>query len=94
MALFSINPEIYSLNNTEGFVNIFAKILILGLPLLDMIYVILRRILERKSPFFGDKRHLHHRLMNLGFSHRNTVFIIYFLTIIGVSYSSYIVLIN
>lgn len=74
--------------------NIFYAFLLLIIPLLDMIYVILRRILERKSPFFGDKRHLHHRLMNLGFSHRNTVFIIYFLTIIGVSYSSYIVLIN
>ena len=85
MALFSINPEIYSLNNTAGFVNIFAKILILGLPLLDMIYVIINRIVKNKSPFFPDRSHFHHRLLDLGINHKQTVIYCYAIHIVCLS---------
>lgn len=43
--------------------------LVLGIPLLDLFWVIGRRIfVDKKSPMQGDKKHLHHRLLNLGLS--------------------------
>lgn len=55
--------------------------LILAVPLLDMSAVILDRLRSGKSPFNADKRHLHHRLLNAGLSHRFTVLFIYCLTL-------------
>ncbi|MCG8672703.1 MAG: undecaprenyl/decaprenyl-phosphate alpha-N-acetylglucosaminyl 1-phosphate transferase [Pseudomonadales bacterium] len=52
-------------------------LLILGLPLVDTITVMGNRILSGKSPFSPDKNHLHHRLLKLGFSHYETVVILY-----------------
>jgi UDP-GlcNAc:undecaprenyl-phosphate GlcNAc-1-phosphate transferase len=54
--------------------------LILAVPILDMSAVILNRLFSGKSPFIADKRHLHHRLLNAGLSHRLTVLFIYALT--------------
>ena len=52
--------------------------LILGLPILDAIWVIFRRIfIDKKSPFKGDKKHFHHRLLKLGLSKRQVVYIIW-----------------
>lgn len=56
--------------------------LILGLPLLDAIWVILRRILGHRSPFMADKLHLHHRLLDLGLSQRQVVIILYLIALI------------
>ncbi|TVP65531.1 MAG: undecaprenyl/decaprenyl-phosphate alpha-N-acetylglucosaminyl 1-phosphate transferase [Leptolyngbya sp. LCM1.Bin17] len=55
--------------------------LILAVPILDMSAVIFDRIRSGKSPFIADKRHLHHRLLNAGLSHRVTVLFIYILTL-------------
>lgn len=54
--------------------------LILAVPILDMSAVILDRLRNGKSPFIADKRHLHHRLLNAGLSHRLAVLFIYALT--------------
>jgi UDP-GlcNAc:undecaprenyl-phosphate GlcNAc-1-phosphate transferase len=43
---------------------------VLGVPLIDTGYVIARRILSRKSPVWGDKGHLHHRLLDIGWGKR------------------------
>ncbi len=51
--------------------------LVLGFPILDAIWVIFRRILSGKSPFKGDYGHLHHRLLDAGFSVRKALLIIY-----------------
>jgi UDP-GlcNAc:undecaprenyl-phosphate/decaprenyl-phosphate GlcNAc-1-phosphate transferase len=55
--------------------------LILAVPILDMSAVILDRLRSGKSPFVADKRHLHHRLLQAGLSHRLTVLFIYSLTL-------------
>ena len=55
--------------------------LILAVPILDMSAVIVDRIRTGKSPFVADKRHLHHRLLKAGLSHRVTVVFIYILTL-------------
>ncbi len=50
---------------------------ILAIPLLDLILAIIRRLRAGRSPFASDKEHLHHRLLDLGNSHRRTTFILY-----------------
>jgi UDP-GlcNAc:undecaprenyl-phosphate GlcNAc-1-phosphate transferase len=55
--------------------------LVLAVPILDMSLVIVSRLKQGKSPFLADKRHLHHRLMKAGISHRLTVLFIYALTL-------------
>jgi len=52
-------------------------LLILGLPLLDTVLVMVERIGEGKSPFVADRKHIHHRLLELGFGHYQAVFAIY-----------------
>lgn len=44
--------------------------LVLLVPATDFVYTFLRRIFQGKSPVWGDRGHLHHRLLDLGFSHR------------------------
>lgn len=51
--------------------------LIFGLPIFDMIFVSMRRMLHGKSPVSPDKTHLHHRLIELGFSQKQAVAIMY-----------------
>ena len=52
---------------------------IVGLPVIDTLWVIIRRITLRKSPFAADKNHLHHKLMRLGLYHSESVISIYLL---------------
>ncbi|MBD3331159.1 hypothetical protein GF354_06595 [Candidatus Peregrinibacteria bacterium] len=57
--------------------------LVLGIPLLDMVWVILRRTFYEKKPFWkGDLKHLHHRLLDLGFSRRRVLILYYLITAI------------
>ena len=58
-------------------VSLLLPLLILFLPLADMSAVVLGRLRAGYSPFYPDRRHLHHRLLRAGFSHRHTVFLIY-----------------
>ncbi|MEY4722993.1 MAG: hypothetical protein RLZZ324_506 [Candidatus Parcubacteria bacterium] len=53
---------------------IAAALLVLGLPILDAALVIIRRaVIERRSPFSGDRTHLHFRLLDRGFSPRQVL---------------------
>jgi UDP-GlcNAc:undecaprenyl-phosphate GlcNAc-1-phosphate transferase len=52
-------------------------LLLLGLPIVDTIAVMVTRIRAGRSPFVADANHLHHRLLNLGFAHREAVLLIY-----------------
>lgn len=65
---------------------IATALLILGLPILDAALVIVQRIRRRRSPFSGDRGHLHFRLLEFGWSHRQAV-LFYYLTalLFGVS---------
>jgi UDP-GlcNAc:undecaprenyl-phosphate/decaprenyl-phosphate GlcNAc-1-phosphate transferase len=47
-----------------------TAILVMGVPMTDGMFTILRRVLSGKSPFWHDKKHLHHLLLNLGLSQR------------------------
>jgi UDP-GlcNAc:undecaprenyl-phosphate/decaprenyl-phosphate GlcNAc-1-phosphate transferase len=47
-----------------------TAVLVMAVPLIDGVFTIIRRTLSGKSPFLGDKKHLHHRLISLGWSQR------------------------
>ena len=64
------------------FISVIIPVVILGVPITDTIYAMLRRKLNNKPISSADKMHLHHRLMALGLTHRQTVLAIYSLAII------------
>lgn len=52
--------------------------LIMGIPILDTFWIIFRRFfIEKKSPLRGDRRHLHHRLLDVGWSQKQIVLLFY-----------------
>lgn len=60
----------------------FVPIMILGIPILDTLFAIIRRLLKGQPPFQADKKHLHHQLLGMNFSQRTTVLIIYAMNIL------------
>ncbi len=61
-------------------VALLLPILILGIPIFDTFFAIVRRLIEHKPVMQPDKGHLHHRLLQKGLSHKQTVAIIYAFT--------------
>lgn len=59
---------------------IAAPIIILGVPIFDMIFAIVRRLLKGQSITTADKDHLHHRLLRSGLSHKQVVLALYVTT--------------
>lgn len=47
-----------------------TAVLVMGVPLVDFVFTIIRRVANKKSPFHGDNKHLHHNLLKLGYSQR------------------------
>lgn len=68
---------VMGLTKSAAAISVFVPIVILGIPLLDTFFAIVRRSLNGKRIFQPDKEHLHHRLMAMGLSHRQTVLVIY-----------------
>ena len=57
---------------------LILPLLVLALPFGDLLLAVIRRLRRGQSPFAPDKEHLHHRLMDLGHSHRRAVLLLYF----------------
>ena len=79
IALFSISGSTRNIDSIQNLssTSILIPALILFIPLFDMTRVIASRILKNKSPFFPDRNHLHHLLIDNGLNHRSTVISIY-----------------
>jgi UDP-GlcNAc:undecaprenyl-phosphate GlcNAc-1-phosphate transferase len=60
-----------------GSAKVAVALLVLGVPIIDTFWIIVRRIAQRRSPFTPDRSHIHHRMLDLGLSHRQTVLLIY-----------------
>ena len=58
-------------------ISFVIPVIMLGVPISDTFFAIVRRLRSGKKWSDPDKSHLHHRLLDLGFSHRQTVMIIY-----------------
>jgi UDP-GlcNAc:undecaprenyl-phosphate GlcNAc-1-phosphate transferase len=62
------------------FAPIFIPLVILGVPILDTVFAVLRRAAKRNAVAEADKEHMHHRLMRLGHGHRRSVLILWLWT--------------
>ncbi|MFT3775377.1 MAG: MraY family glycosyltransferase [Minicystis sp.] len=58
-------------------VSLLVPIMALGVPIFDTLFAMVRRILERRPVFSPDRGHIHHRLLDMGLTHRRAVVIIY-----------------
>jgi UDP-GlcNAc:undecaprenyl-phosphate GlcNAc-1-phosphate transferase len=57
---------------------LLIPVAVLALPFIDLLLAVVRRVARGRSPFAPDKQHLHHRLLELGHSHRRAVLLLYF----------------
>lgn len=64
------------------FITVITPMVILGVPITDTVYAIIRRLLNKKPISSADKMHLHHRLLSLGFTHKGAVMTIYALALV------------
>ena len=80
--------ELSILGTLKGatFISFILPVLILGIPIFDTFWSIVRRLVSKDSIINADKKHLHHRLIKIGFTHKQTVLFIYYLSaILGVT---------
>jgi len=57
-----------------------TALIVLGVPLMDVVYAIVRRIMAGKSPVWGDTGHLHHQLLKIGWSKRQVAIFYWLVT--------------
>jgi UDP-GlcNAc:undecaprenyl-phosphate GlcNAc-1-phosphate transferase len=60
-----------------GTAKVAVALLVLGVPIIDTFWIITRRLVSHRSPFTPDRGHIHHRLLDLGLTHRGAVLLIY-----------------
>ncbi len=75
-------------------ISFFVPVTILGIPILDTLFAIIRRLLKGQPPFQADKKHLHHQLLGMNFSQKTTVLIIYAIDLLFASASICFTIVN
>jgi UDP-GlcNAc:undecaprenyl-phosphate GlcNAc-1-phosphate transferase len=94
-ATTAADPQAFtsSLGSLPLWLPLLIPIAVLAVPFVDLLLAIVRRVARGESPFAPDKQHLHHRLLELGHSHRRAVLLLYFWTAVlalgGVALSVY-----
>ena len=63
-----------------GTAKVAAALLVLGVPIIDTFYVLVRRLVSGQPPFAPDRGHFHHRLLDVGLTHQQAVLLIYLMT--------------
>lgn len=61
----------------HALISLIVPLIIFALPLADTVFAIIRRLLAGKSPFSADRGHLHHKLVDMGFTQKESVKILY-----------------
>ena len=79
------NSKVFSLN----FPTVFA-ISLLIIPIFDTMRVIVVRLIKRKSPFLADRNHIHHRMIDLGFGHRNICRFLVLANIVIIAFATFL----
>ncbi|MCU1544380.1 MAG: undecaprenyl-phosphate alpha-N-acetylglucosaminyl 1-phosphate transferase [Microbacteriaceae bacterium] len=74
---FLDQPDIFTAYLLPAFIPILLPFAVLLIPLLDFALAVVRRLSKGKSPFSADRLHLHHRLLDMGHSHLQSVLIFY-----------------
>ena len=67
--------------------NPVLPLFLLGLPIVDTVSVMSRRIINKRSPFSPDKTHIHHQMLDLGMAHYEAVTAIYLVQILYISFA-------
>jgi UDP-GlcNAc:undecaprenyl-phosphate GlcNAc-1-phosphate transferase len=75
--------SVMCMTKSSALVGLTLPALALGVPIFDTLFSMLRRFLERRSLFAPDRRHFHHRLLEMGLHQRHAVMIIYVLTLVS-----------
>ncbi len=73
LALEALQSDLGQLKNAQ----ILVPLLLLGLPIADTAWAILRRVKEHRPIFQADRAHIHHKLLERGLGYRRTVLILY-----------------
>lgn len=68
---------LHPVNRYPTFLPLILPIAIWIIPYADLVLAVIRRTAAGKSPFSADRKHLHHRMQNLGHSHRQSVLLLY-----------------
>lgn len=63
-------------------VSLLVPMIALGLPIFDTLFSMLRRLLERRPIFSPDRGHIHHRLLDIGLTHRRAVIVLYAVSVV------------
>lgn len=66
--------------NVPAYMPILLPIAVISLPLLDLLLAVVRRTARGRSPFSADRGHLHHKLIDGGYSHPQAVLVMYLWT--------------
>jgi UDP-GlcNAc:undecaprenyl-phosphate/decaprenyl-phosphate GlcNAc-1-phosphate transferase len=77
----SADPQTFDgavVNTVPLYLPFLLPLVVLAVPLVDLLMAVFRRVKAGRSPFAPDKMHLHHRLLEIGHSHRRAVLLIYF----------------
>lgn len=74
--------SIIGLTKGAAVLSVFAPIFIIGIPIFDTVFAIVRRFMNHQPIFKADKEHLHHCLLEMGLTHKQTVLAIYVVNII------------
>jgi UDP-GlcNAc:undecaprenyl-phosphate GlcNAc-1-phosphate transferase len=77
MSVGGSTDAVYSGQSFFFLAPLFIPLVILGVPILDTLFAIVRRATKRSGVATADKEHLHHRLLNLGHGHRRAVLILW-----------------
>lgn len=73
-----INMSLYGAADLVALVSpIIVVLAAIALPVLDLVWAVIRRTAKGQSPFTADAGHIHHRLLRLGHTHRRTVLVLY-----------------
>lgn len=78
-----LNPAALDLKVViAGWIPIILPIAVLALPVADLILAVARRLIAGTSPFTADRHHLHHKLLDMGHSHRQAASIFHLWTLV------------
>jgi UDP-GlcNAc:undecaprenyl-phosphate GlcNAc-1-phosphate transferase len=95
-ATTTADPQVFTraLGSLPLMLPLLIPIAVLALPFVDLLLAVFRRVRKGRSPFAPDKQHLHHRLLEIGHSHRRAVLLLYFWSAllafagVGISFST------
>lgn len=71
-----------SMQKASTAVSLLVPVIALGVPIFDTLFSMVRRFLERRPVFSPDRGHIHHRLLDIGVTHRRAVILLYGVSVV------------